>query len=92
MSQQSSEVQLLAQALYQIRILLSDHLGSDNQGSMSVRFAAHLAYALHNEALAVVEGKGFDVEAALAKVEAIDQILKTGDGTWFSQQVRAGKA
>lgn len=54
--QKAIHTKAVALALYQIRILLSDYLGSQNEGDIVVRQAAHLAYALHNEALAVVEG------------------------------------
>lgn len=75
MSNSASQVKILAQALYEIRLLLPAYLGSENPGDIAVRRAAHLAYALHNEALAVIEGKTFDPEAALAKVRAVDRML-----------------
>jgi hypothetical protein len=50
----------VALALYQVRVLLSGYLGSQATGDISVRQAAHLAYALHNEALAILEGGSFD--------------------------------
>jgi hypothetical protein len=43
--------------------------------------AAHLAYALHNEALALSAGNGFDLSAALKRVAAIDNFLDGGDGS-----------
>ena len=92
MSTSKMEQRLLAHAIEQIRILLSDYLGSQNQGPLQVRIAAHLAYALHNEAIAATEGKGFDVGAALAKVEAIDKILNVEDGSRFSHFVNGEKA
>ena len=92
MPDQNSEVKLLAHALYQMRILLSGHLGSENKSPIEVRVAAHLAYALHNEALAIMEGRHFDVSLALNKIEAIDNILGTEDGTWFSRHFSTGKA
>jgi hypothetical protein len=42
---------------------------------ISVRAAAHIAYALHNEALAASEGKDFDLTTARSKVKSIDGIL-----------------
>ena len=59
MPNHQSQAKILAQAIYEIRLLLSGYLGSQNKGDTSVREAAHLAYALHNEALAVIEGKDF---------------------------------
>lgn len=74
------ETKLIANALYEIRLLLASYLGKVNEAPADVRFAAHLAYALHNEASALAEGNGFDVSSALQKVGAIDGILGTDDG------------
>ena len=65
----------VALALYQVRILLSSCLGSQNDTDISVRQAAHLAYALHNEALAIVEGGSFDPEAVAQRLAAVDSML-----------------
>lgn len=75
-----AEARIIAGALHEIRLLLSVCLGSENEAPAEVRFAAHLAYALHNEALASIAGSGFDIDAALAKVASIDSILSTVDG------------
>ena len=75
-----AETKLIASALYEIRLLLSFNLGSENEAPTEVRLAAHLAYALHNEALALAAGKSFDVGTALQKVRAIDGIVGTNDG------------
>jgi hypothetical protein len=72
-----TQEQLLAFALYEIRLLLADHLGSKCDSHPSIRAAAHLAYALHNEADAVVQGKSFDVEKAVARLGAVDRMLAT---------------
>lgn len=75
-----AETKLIANALYEIRVLLSSYIGSENEAPIHLRFAAHLAYALHNEASALAAGGRFDVDAALKKVAAIDGILNTHDG------------
>lgn len=75
-----SQATLVANALYEIRLLLSAYLGSEIDAPANVRFAAHLAYALHNEASALAAGSGFDVNTALEKILAIDDILLTDDG------------
>ena len=75
-----AETRIIAGALHEIRLLLSGCLGSENAAPAEVRFAAHLAYALHDEALAAMAGSGFDIDAALAKVASIDSILPTHDG------------
>jgi hypothetical protein len=59
-----SQAKILAQGIYEIRQLLSGFLGSENAGEPCVRRAAHLAYALHNEALAVIDGGTFDASKA----------------------------
>lgn len=85
MPMQSAEVKLLAYSLYQIKILLGAHLGSQNTSPPELRVAAHLAYALHNEALAIMEDRSFDLKEALAKLDAIDGIVGTKDGGFFHQ-------
>jgi hypothetical protein len=54
-----AEKRLLAAALFQMRVLLSSHLKPDDRSPAAD--AAWLAYALHNEALAALEGRPFDV-------------------------------
>jgi len=76
----TEETKLIANALYEIRLLLSPYIGGENEAPMALRFAAHLAYALQNEALASAAGAGFDLEAALNKIKAIDPVLGTEDG------------
>lgn len=71
----ASEARLLAHALYEIRVLLAGHLGSKNEGDPVVRRAAHIAYALHNEALAIAEGRSFSREDALGKLAAVDAMF-----------------
>jgi hypothetical protein len=77
MTQKSSEthVKTVALALFQIRVLLGGYLGSDKDGDPSVRQAAHLAYALHNEALALVEGGTFDAKAVASRLGSVDEML-----------------
>ena len=84
MSEQINEAKMLALALYEIRILLSSYLGSENSGPIEVRTAAHLAYALHNEALAMLEGRSINIQDALDKVRAIDGILNVNVGADFA--------
>lgn len=89
-----AETKLIANALYEIRLLLAPYLGSENEVFIHLRFAAHLAYALHNEASALAAGTNFDVSAALKKVAAIDGMLGTDEGrrlaTLWSTGSKAG--
>ena len=70
-----SQVKILAQGIYEIRLLLSGFLGSQNDGDPLARRAAHLAYALHNEALCVLEGGAFDCKQAVDKISAVDRMF-----------------
>jgi hypothetical protein len=69
------ESKMLAQANYEIRVLLSGYLGLQNEKDPVVCRAAHLAYALHNEALAIIEGGAFDVKDAHMKIESVDRLF-----------------
>ena len=71
----SDQAKVMALALYEIRLLLSGYLGSENDGDMPVRQAAHLAYALHNQALAVLGDKSFDVLDAIKALKFSDTVL-----------------
>ena len=74
MENNEAKLKLLAQAIYEIRGLLSSHLGAPNEGDVSEATSAHLAYALHNEALAIIENRpqDFDVNAALEKIKIVE--------------------
>ncbi|MDO9029913.1 MULTISPECIES: hypothetical protein [Hydrogenophaga] len=85
----ATETKVLAQALYEIRLLLSEYLGSEIEADMSVRTAAHIAYALHNDALAVLDGGSFDATEAVKRVEAIDLILGTETGASVGLRMRS---
>lgn len=85
MPEHNDQAKVLAQAVFEIRVLLSGYLGSDNDGELVVRQAAHLAYALHNHALAVLEGRSFDVADSIAGLEFADRVLAAGFTERFSQ-------
>lgn len=66
----------MSAAVYEIRILLSGYLGCKNETDTSIRLAAHLSYALHNEAKNVLEGRDeFDMKAAVKKLKAAERIV-----------------
>lgn len=71
------EALILAQAMYDIRLLLARHLGSTNDGPPEVRQAAHLAYALHEQARQLVEGGSFDIQKAIEAARSADRMLNT---------------
>jgi hypothetical protein len=82
----------VALALYQIRVLLSSYLGSQNDGEMRVRQAAHLAYALHNEALAILEGGSFDSEIVARRLAAVDGMLGSQFTDLFKQVLKPSES
>ena len=72
----ATQEQLLAFALYEIRLLLAHYLGSE-ETDPSVRAAAHLAYALHNQASVALQGGAFDPAEAISALGAVDRLLET---------------
>jgi hypothetical protein len=81
----NDQAKVLAQAIFEIRVLLAGYLGSENDGELAVRQAAHLAYALHNQALAVLENKSFDVTKSIGGLQFADQVLGAGFTERFKQ-------
>ncbi|MBJ2143907.1 hypothetical protein JC796_24425 [Delftia acidovorans] len=86
---QLTEEKILAKAVSEIRLLLSGYLGSNVDADQSVRIAAHLAYALHNDALAVLAGNGFSADEALKRVAAVDSLLGVEVGSEFVRSLEA---
>ncbi len=76
MTDQTDQIKVLAFALYEMRLLLASYLGSDNPGDHPVRVAAHLAYALHNQAYAAWQhGESFDAASAVSSIASVDKLL-----------------
>jgi len=80
--------QILAFAVYELRLLLSGHLGAGASSAPEVRAAAKLSYALHNQAAAVLSGKSFDPAQA---VEAIAQVDREFGESFVQQLMEATK-
>ena len=71
MALSDEQAKLFAAALYEIRLLLQTYRGDD----VGVRLAERLAFALHNDALSVIEGCGeFDVSASRRRIEVAQQV------------------
>lgn len=87
MTPHSDPAKALAWALYEIRLLLSGYLGSDNPGDPAVRQAAHIAYALHNQALAVLEDRAFDAASALQGLRFVDRLLGGNTAEQYGQLI-----
>ncbi len=80
----NEQLKLMAAALFEIRVLLSNYLGSENDGDTSVRLAAHLAYALHNEAEDIIKENGyFDLKTALEKIKTVEKLVGSNFGNGF---------
>jgi hypothetical protein len=86
MTDQTDQIKVLAFALYEMRLLLSGYLGSDNPGDHPVRVAAHLAYALHNQAYAAWQhGEPFDANSAISNIASVDKLLGSNLMQQFAQ-------
>ena len=70
-----TQAEVLALAVYEIRRLLASEVGPSGETPAHIRHAAHLAYAIHNEALAVLAGEGFDATDALARLIYADTLV-----------------
>ncbi len=67
------EVRLLAACLYEIRLVLGSHVGASDLTPENE--AAAIAYAVHNDALAILEGREFNIEAARQRLKFWDDRL-----------------
>lgn len=83
-----TQEQVLAFAVYEIRQLLAQHLGNDGAFDPAIRAAAHLAYALHNQASAILEGKHVPPDQSIAAIEKVDQMLATDFRGRLSETIR----
>lgn len=83
-----TQADILAFAVLELRQLLSSHLGSGETDDPPARAAAHLAYALHNHAIAVLEGRSFDPADAVAAIAHVDGLF----GENFVQRLSLAKA
>lgn len=75
---------ILAFAVFELRLLLAGHLGPESSSEPAIKAAAHLAYALHNQALAVLEGNSFNPTEAVEAIARVDQMF----GENFVQQLK----
>jgi hypothetical protein len=91
----SKDVQLkvLAQAVYELKGLLANHLGNRDPETQCESVSAHLAYALHNEALAIIEDRpeDFNVDVAINKIKRVDEMYGEQFGDRFQKIVRVVK-
>jgi len=91
MSAHQDQAQILAFSVFELRLLLAEHLGGNNNSDPSTRAAAHLAYSLHNEALAVLEGRDFDANTAVQAMAKVDALFGENFAQRFTEATkRAG--
>ena len=83
-----TQEQVLAFAVHELRLLLAHHLGSGDSQDPAVKAAAHLSYALHNQAATVLEGGRFDPQQATRALAAVDQMLASNFEARLTQAVR----
>ena len=76
MDNKEIQIRILAQAVYELRLLLSHHLGSNDEETKCEAISAHLAYAIHNEALAIIENRpaDFNVNEAVNKILRVEEL------------------
>lgn len=91
MQSNNDQLKVMALAIYEIRLLLSSYLGSGNTGDPVVRRAAHLAYALHNEAASIIEDSTFEIEMAITKLKSVDQMFKESYAPRFAAHLAKSK-
>jgi len=77
LNKKDAQIKILALAVYELRLLLSHHLGSEEQESQAEALSAHLAYSLHNDALAIIENReeDFDIDKTLSSIEKVDNMF-----------------
>ena len=71
MDSEEAKIKILAHAIYELRVLLSHHIGPAEKTSSTEVASANLAYALHNEALAIIENRPnyFNIDQAIEKIQ-----------------------
>ncbi len=93
MNSKDAQLKVLAQAVYELRGLLGGYLGDRNPETQCESVSAHLAYALHNEALAIIEDRpeDFNVDVAIKKIKHVDEMYGEQFGDRFQKLVSAVK-
>ena len=73
MTIQDKQIKILAQAIYEIRVLLSHKLNNKSAEGL----AASLSYTLHNDALAIIENRpnDFNIDKTLESLKNLSIII-----------------
>ena len=93
MESKDQRIKILAQAVYDLRLLLSNHLGSPFDNTSAEKMAAHLSYALHNDALAIIENRedDFVIEETLKTLNHLDNLFGNEPNSCFKKVINAKK-
>jgi hypothetical protein len=85
MDSKDAQLKIMAQAVYELKGLLSDYLGNRSPKTQCESVSAHLAYALHNEALAIIEDRpeDFNLDDAINKIKRVDEMYGEQFGERF---------
>jgi len=89
MDSKDAQLKVMAQAVYELRGLLSGYLGNRNPETLCESVSAHLAYALHNEALAINEDRpeDFNLDDAINKIKCVDEMYGEQFGERFQNLI-----
>jgi hypothetical protein len=89
MDGKDAQLKIMAQAVYELRGLLSGYLGNINPETQCESLSAHLSYALHNEALAILEDRpeDFNVDDAINKIKRVDEMYGGQFGERFQKLI-----
>ncbi|MBA6251960.1 hypothetical protein [Colwellia sp. MB3u-55] len=89
MDSKDAQLKIMAQAVYELRLLLSGYLGNRDPETQCESVSAHLAYALHNEALAIIEDRpeDFDLNNAISKIKRVDEMYGEQFGERFQNLI-----
>lgn len=89
MDSKDAQLKVMAQAVYELRGLLSGYLGNRNPETLYESVSAHLAYALHNEALAIIEDRpeDFNLDDAINKIKRVDEMYGEQFGERFQNLI-----
>lgn len=77
MDNEEAKLKILAHAVYELRQLLSSHIGPAVKDNICEAASANLVYALHNEALAIIENRPqeFNVHDAIRKIKGMEEMI-----------------
>ena len=82
------QLRAFAAVIFELRCLLSQYVTTDLTKDKQVRKAAYLAYAFHNQAQDVLDGKQADLAFALVELGNFDRLLDSDLTSRIEQEIR----